>query len=441
MNRIHICRAVAALFSKRARNVAALALSATLATLPQIANTQSAPANVTTIWWTPSESGWGLNLSEQGNTVFAAWYTYGDDGKALWLSGLFSKQATGSWTGPVYRSAGTAFDKISGPAASATNPIGNATLSPNADGTMQFAYTLGTTTQTKKLERFVFGSGAPICTSTTASRANATNYQDIWFNEPEPGWGMSITHQGNTIFAAWYTYRADGTPQWLSAAVTQSVASATTFTGALLRTQGTPLAQINGAPASIGAAANVGTIEFTFTDGQTATMKYTLDGVTQTKPIKRFVFATPQTVCATAPAPSAAVPTDATMLNMYLQAGSYKTWGAEAAIHPAGGPHPTNVRSFANPILEAAMRQGGVTKFPIGSATVKELYSGSNVLNGWAVSVKTANDGRASDWYWYEVLNVAPNAAPVANGNGISGCAGCHSAGTDYVRTRFPFQK
>jgi hypothetical protein len=441
MNRIHTRHALSNMFAKRALSSAAFAVSVALVALPQIANTQSAPANLTTIWWTPTESGWGLNLSEQGNTVFAAWYTYGDDGKAQWLTGQFDKQANGNWAGPVYRTAGTAFDKISGPAATSNTQIGTATLTPNADGTMQFAYTLGTTTQTKKVERFVFGSGVPTCTSTTASRASATNYQDIWFNEPEPGWGMSLTHQGNTIFAAWYTYRADGTPQWLSAAITQNATTPTKFSGALFRTAGTPLTQINGAAATTGPAATVGNVEFTFTDGQTATMSYTLDGVTQTKPLKRFVFASPQTICATAPAPSAAVPSEAGALNMYLIAGTYKTWAGEAAIHPAGGPHPTNVRSFANPILEAAMRQGGVTRFPIGSATVKELYSGSNVLNGWAVGVKTANDGRASDWYWYEVFSTTPNAAPVVSGNGVSGCAGCHSAGTDYVRTRFPFQK
>ena len=427
--------------SKQVISALAFSISAALIALPQPANTQSTTANLTTIWWTPTESGWGLNLSEQGMTLFAAWYTYSDDGKALWLTGQFGKQANGSWTGPVFRTAGTAFDKITGPAATGTTQIGTATLTPNADGTMQFAYTLGTTTQTKKVERFVFGSAVPTCTSTTASRASATNYQDIWFNEPEPGWGMSLTHQGNTIFAAWYTYRADGTPQWLSAAVTQNATTSTKFSGALFRTAGTSLAQINGAAATTGAAANVGNVEFTFSDGQTASMAYTLDGITQTKPLKRFVFASPQTICASVPLPSAAVPTDASTLNMYLQAGNYKSWAGEAAIHPAGGPHPTNVRSFANPILEAAMRQGGVTRFPIGSATVKELYSGANVLNGWAVSVKTANDGKPGDWYWYEVLNVAPNASPVANGNGISGCAGCHSAGTDYVRTRFPFQK
>ena len=48
----------------------------------------------------------------------------------------------------------------------------------------------------------------------------ATNYQDLWWNAPagsESGWGINITHQGDTLFVTWFTYDLDGTPLWLSA--------------------------------------------------------------------------------------------------------------------------------------------------------------------------------------------------------------------------------
>jgi hypothetical protein len=402
--------------------------------------TQTAPANVSTIWWVPSESGWGLNLSEQGNVVFAAWYSYDTDGKALWLSGALSKQANGSFTGDLLRYTGVSFDKITGSASTGNTKVGTASLSPNADGSLQFVYTLGSTTQSKRVERFQFGATSPTCTSTTASRASATNYQDIWFNEAEPGWGLSLAQQGTTIFAAWYTYRADGSAQWISGAAAALTGAPNKFSGQLVRTTGSPILNINGAAATTGPAVPIGSVDFTFTDGQTGSMSYTVDGVTQTKPIKRFVFSSPQTVCADTPAPAVAVPTTPGPLNAYLQAGSYKTWAAETAIHRAASPHPTNVRSFANPILEAAMRQGA-TNFPINSAVVKEIYDGANNLTTWAVSVKTATKGNADDWYWYEAVSSPANANPIVSGNGLGSCAGCHSAGIDYVRTRFPFQK
>jgi len=48
----------------------------------------------------------------------------------------------------------------------------------------------------------------------------ATNYQDLWYAAPaesEAGWGVNFTHQGDKIFATWFTYNLDGTPLWLSA--------------------------------------------------------------------------------------------------------------------------------------------------------------------------------------------------------------------------------
>ena len=41
----------------------------------------------------------------------------------------------------------------------------------------------------------------------------------------------------------------------------------------------------------------VGSATFTFTDGNTATFNYTVDGVTQTKTITRQVLQNPGTVC------------------------------------------------------------------------------------------------------------------------------------------------
>ena len=41
----------------------------------------------------------------------------------------------------------------------------------------------------------------------------------------------------------------------------------------------------------------VGTATFTFSDGNNATFAYSVDGVSQTKPITREVFRSPGTVC------------------------------------------------------------------------------------------------------------------------------------------------
>ena len=39
-------------------------------------------------WWAApagAESGWGINFAHQGDTIVARWFTFGLDGKPLWL--------------------------------------------------------------------------------------------------------------------------------------------------------------------------------------------------------------------------------------------------------------------------------------------------------------------------------------------------------------------
>ncbi len=45
-----------------------------------------------------------------------------------------------------------------------------------------------------------------------------TSYQGLWWNSPagsESGWGINLTHQGDVLFASWFTYGADGNPLWI----------------------------------------------------------------------------------------------------------------------------------------------------------------------------------------------------------------------------------
>src|SRR5512137_1221642 len=45
------------------------------------------------------------------------------------------------------------------------------------------------------------------------------NYQGLWWNSPpqsESGWGINVAHQGDKIFATWFTYDTAGDGWWLS---------------------------------------------------------------------------------------------------------------------------------------------------------------------------------------------------------------------------------
>jgi hypothetical protein len=274
------------------RLILAIALNA--ATALAVAQNYTAP------WYNPAESGWGMNVTHQGDVLVPTWITYDVDGKPLWLvvSGA-RKQADGSYLGDIYRTTGTAFNLINGAQAmQSVNKLGSARFSFPTENDMSVTYTLNGITQSKSLKRLLIGSGTPVCEFTSASRATATNYTDMWGSDAEAGWGVNIYQQESNIYATWYTYGADSLPTWYVVSGTTKQADGS-FKGALYRVNGgTPQLQINSQPAfASGAVQIVGEMTFRFTDGERGTITYTLNGLTQTKNISRFVFASPQQVC------------------------------------------------------------------------------------------------------------------------------------------------
>ena len=127
--------------------------------------------------------------------------------------------------------------------------------------------------------------------------AATTNYQDLWWKNPagsESGWGINFTHQGDRIFATWFTYDRDHSPMWLVVTADETAPGA--YGGTLYRTTGPPFNAVPFDPAKV-VPVNVGTASFTFSDGNNATFAYTVNGVSQAKAITREVFRTPGTVC------------------------------------------------------------------------------------------------------------------------------------------------
>ena len=50
------------------------------------------------------------------------------------------------------------------------------------------------------------------------------NYQGLWWNPDESGWGINFAHQGDIIFATWFTYDVAGKPWWLIAELHKTAA-------------------------------------------------------------------------------------------------------------------------------------------------------------------------------------------------------------------------
>jgi len=258
-------------------------------------------ANYEGLWWNApagSESGWGINFAHQGDVIFATWFTYDTSGKAWWLTMTAPKTADATYAGTLYQTAGPSFDAVPfDPSKVTASAVGSGTLhfTDNDNGT--FAYRVNGIAQTKTITREVFGA-VPACASAQQKDiALATNYQDLWWKSPEgseSGWGINFTHQGDIIFATWFTYGKDGKPLWLS--VTANKTADKVYSGDLYRTGGPAFNAVPFDPSKI-TLTRVGTATLTFANGNSATFAYTVDGVSQAKPLVREVFVAPGTVC------------------------------------------------------------------------------------------------------------------------------------------------
>jgi predicted dienelactone hydrolase len=256
-----------------------------------------AATNYGGLWWNApagSEAGWGINFAHQGDVIFATWLTYDGSGRAWWLSMTAPKTLDGNYSGTIYQTNGPAFSAVPfDPHAVSATAVGSGTLTFSDPNNGTFNYTVNGVAQSKAITREVFGP-LPTCVfGTQPNLAAATNYQDLWWNPAESGWGINLTQQGSTIFATWFTYDQSGNPLWLSVTAAPQNGG---YTGILYQASGPPFDAVPFNPAQV-ALTPVGSATLTFADGNNATFAYSALGVSQSKAITRQVFQSPGTVC------------------------------------------------------------------------------------------------------------------------------------------------
>lgn len=127
-------------------------------------------------------------------------------------------------------------------------------------------------------------------TLSLSAGARAENFSGLWWNSPagsESGWGITFEHQGDTIFATWFTYDPDGQPWWLAATLRRVDFSL--YEGDVFTTTGPAFSAVPFNPKEV-KETTVGTMRLTFTGSQAGALAYTVNGISQTKPIVRQLF-------------------------------------------------------------------------------------------------------------------------------------------------------
>jgi len=155
------------------------------------------------------------------------------------------------------------------------------------------------------------------------------NHQGLWWHSPpgsESGWGINFAHQGDIIFATWFTYGADNEPRWYTIRAQQTAANV--YSGPVSSFTGPPF-NSEPFPANVNVKTPVGAATITFADdGNSATFTYTVNGITQTKPIvpQQFVPGVPLPVCVWGAQPDLTLATNYQDL-WWVTDGNESGWG------------------------------------------------------------------------------------------------------------------
>jgi hypothetical protein len=200
--------------------------------------------DMTGLWWMPSQPGWGLHLTQIASTIFAAWFTYDERGVPVWYVASNCSIADGECTGSLYQA------KLQVPQL----PSWLSSLLPavvNVDPNLVQIEKVGSITIDFRdpiqpvLHYELNGHVGDLPLSRQVFRTDGVDGQfdwnGLWWNPGQSGWGLAITQQKDVFFLAWFTYSpGSGLPTWHVASNCTLNADRKGCTGELYDTGGPP---------------------------------------------------------------------------------------------------------------------------------------------------------------------------------------------------------
>jgi hypothetical protein len=200
----------------------AIVLAAALV-LPALAPAATPFSNdASDLWFNPAESGWGVNIAQQGDVAFLTLYTYGADGKATWFvaSSMHAEKSgtTVTYTGDLFASTGPAFNAPTFDSnAVVRTQVGTASfqVAHGTQGTL--TYTVNGTTVTKAVIRqtwrennasgnYIGYLGSSCATSTSGAEESMT----FSIVQTYPSFAMTATGASGVSCGYNGTYSQDG---------------------------------------------------------------------------------------------------------------------------------------------------------------------------------------------------------------------------------------
>ena len=138
------------------RRFAAASLAALVLATASPARATNVTTDVTDIWWPNAEAGWGIQLIQNADVIFATMFVYGTENGPVFYVALLENPpggGTGTWTGTLYVSHGSYFGAPWSPALAGEVPVGTMTFALTGIGTGTLDYTVGGVPVSKILNR------------------------------------------------------------------------------------------------------------------------------------------------------------------------------------------------------------------------------------------------------------------------------------------------
>jgi hypothetical protein len=110
------------------------------------------------VWYTPGEEGWGMNIVQQGDILFATWFVHGQDQAPTWFTATGAKTGTNTFSGTLATTRGSWFGGTWNAAATSTVAAGTATFTFNDKKTLRLVYSVNGATVTKTLTRLTYAA-------------------------------------------------------------------------------------------------------------------------------------------------------------------------------------------------------------------------------------------------------------------------------------------
>ena len=242
--------------------------------------------NYTAVWWKApagAEAGWGINFSHQGDIVFATWFTYDSDRKPQWFIALLDKSGERVYSGPVSRVTGPPFNSV---------PFSGRDVGRDGGRHRHGDVRRGRRERHVRLHgqrRVADQDDHPAAFRRRRCRRCTWGEQtDLVGVDQLPGAVVDARRRGiaaggsispiraNVIFATWFTYDAAGKPWWLIVLADRT--GPRTYAGPVSTVSGPGFDAEPWDPNTV-AETVVGQATITFTDGNHATLEYTVNGV------------------------------------------------------------------------------------------------------------------------------------------------------------------